>query len=188
MKMRLVIAAAMSLLAIGCATPPMAEQQPTLGNIQLLRGAEMPMLSVGDFALAPGVPAAVDRSIAIRANTLSAPAGSFSRYLAQTLTTELRGAGKLDATAPTVISGQLTRSEITTSPPTARGTVGARFIVTRGGRTIYDSELTASEDWDSSFIGAIAIPAAMDRYTALYPALVTRLLSDPDFRSAVQQP
>lgn len=187
MSTRSILTALLCLFAVGCATPPMAEQQPTLANIQLARGAEMPMFSLGDFGLAPGKPAGMDRSITIRASTLSAPGGSFAQYLRQTLETELRGAGKLDAAAPTTISGQLTRSEIATNPPTARGTLAARFIATRNGQVIYDRELTVSEDWGSSFIGAVAIPLAMDRYTALYPELVTALLSDPEFRTAVRQ-
>jgi hypothetical protein len=178
---------ALSALLAACTTT-MAAQQPTLRNIQALRAPEIPALSLGAFELAPGLPARMDRSISIRADSVKAPGdGSFSHYLRQTFETELRAAGKLDESAPTVVSAQLTRSEIGTALSGSRGELGARFVVTRNGQTLYDRELVVNGEWASSFLGAIAIPEAMDRYTALYQDLVAALLNDPEFHNAVRQ-
>lgn len=185
--MRLLALAALALLVVGCATPPMAEHRPTLRNVQALRAAEVPAIELGTFELAPGRPARMDRVIEIRASVLHAPNdGTFSNYLRQTLQTELQAAGKLAADADVVLSAQLTQSAIATSPPDSRGTVAARFVLTRAGSVVFDRELVVNEEWPSSFIGAIAIPQAMDRYTALYPTLVNALLTDPEFRAALR--
>jgi hypothetical protein len=50
---------------------------------------------------------------------------------------------------------------------------------------VFDQELAANDEWPSSFIGGIAIPAGQTHYTALYGKLVTKLLGDPAFRKAI---
>ena len=165
----------------------MALQQPTLGNIEALRVSGMPSFSLGAFEPAAGKPTAFDRSVVVRASTLHAPGdGSFAHYLRQTLEAQLQGAGKLEASAPTMISAELTRSEVSSSVPTAHGALAARFQVSRGGLAIYDREIAVQTDWDSSIIAAIAVPDATDHYTALYPKLVSALLTDQGFQSAVR--
>jgi len=184
MRVRLSLAGA--LCACACATP-MAEQHPTLANIQLLRTAEMPSFALGDFHLAPGLPARIDHSVSVRADSLTAPGdGSFAHYLRSTLETELRGAGKLDPASSIAINGELTQSAIGSDPSAGHGLLGARFRVVRGDHVLYEKELIATDTWPSDWIGAVAIPLAEDRYTALYPKLVTNLLSDPEFRAAVR--
>ena len=44
--------------------------------------------------------------------------------------------------------------------------------------------LTASATWKSGFMGAVAIPDAFNHPSALFPQLVTTLLSDPEFKAA----
>ncbi len=167
--------------------PPLPEHQPTMTNLQLLRSPEVPHLALGEFRLAPGLPERMDRTLQIRAELIRASGdGSFSSYLRQTLEAELTGAGKLDAASGTVISAHLTRSHVETGGNDATGVLGARFVITRGGQTVYDHEHVVNDTWQSDWIGALAIPDATTRYNALYPALVTDLLRNEDFRRAVR--
>ena len=188
--MRMLLAALAALGAAACTTlPPLAEHQPTLANIQLLRNSEIPPLALGEFSPAPSLSERADRALAVRAEIIRAPGdGSFSSYLRQTLEAELRGAGKLDAASGTVISGQLTQSHVNTGGNESEGLLGARFIVSRGGQIVYDREHVVTSQWPSNFIGAIAIPDAMDHYNALYPAIVSDLLRNEEFRRAVRGP
>lgn len=153
-----------------------------------MRSTDIPALNLGEFALAEGLPARLDRAVQIRAELLRAPEGTtFSQYLRQTLETELTAAGKFDAAAGTVISGFITRSEVqTTEGETSTGTLAARFIVTRNGQTIYNQEHSVTHQWASQYLGAIAIPEAMNRYTGLYPALVNDLFETNEFRAALR--
>jgi hypothetical protein len=50
---------------------------------------------------------------------------------------------------------------------------------------VFDRELTVQSSWESSFMGAVAVPAAMNQYQALYKMLVAKLVDDPEFRKAV---
>lgn len=166
--------------------PPAPEHRPTIGNVQIMRSSDVPALAVGRFALGEGLPERMDRTVGVRAELLRAPNGSFSDYLRQTLETELTAAGKLDAAAGTTVSGFLTQSHVETGgSDVSRATLGARFIVTRNGQVVYDHEHVVTDQWPSQFIGAIAIPEAMNRYTGLYPAIVTDLFEDADFRTAI---
>lgn len=174
-------------MTAACATP-LAEHQQTFENVQILRADSIPQMALGEFKLAKGLPESMDRTLGIRADSVTPPQGlTFSQYLRQALEAELTGAGKLNPAASVVISGELTRSAISTSGSTSNGTLGARFHVTRSGADVYDKELTVTESWPSSFFGAEAIPTAMNHYNGFYPKLVTQLVSDPEFKRAVQR-
>lgn len=185
MRIALALIAACGL-AVACATP-LAPQQQTFENVQILQAKDIPQMALGEFKLAAGLPTGMDKSLGIRADSLTPPPGlTFSGYLKQTLEAELTGAGKLNPSAPVIISGDLTQSRVTTTGANSAGILGARFKITRNGATAFDKELVVNEEWPSSFFGAEAIPEAMNHYNGLYAKLVTKLLQDPDFRAAVR--
>ena len=172
-------------LASACASS-LAPHQQTFDNVRLLQGESVPAMALGKFALAEGLPASMDKSLGVRADSLKPPAGyTFSGYLKQALEAELTGAGKLNPAAPIVVSGDLTQSAVSTSGQNSKGALGARFYVTRSGSKVFDKEVVVTGEWPSSFFGAQAIPEAMIQYNGFYPKLVTKLLSDPEFRQAV---
>jgi hypothetical protein len=162
---------------------------PTAGgeNTQALRAANLTPANVGAFKLAPGRPASMDKELAggLRGGNISAPSGSYSQHLKETLRAELNSAGLLDPQSKVVIEGQLTDSKVDAAIGTGTSRLAARFQVTRDGKTLYDKELVAEDSWDSSFVGAVAIPKAIERYGATYKLLVGKLLSDSDFRRAL---
>lgn len=186
MRIKLALAALACGFAAGCSTP-LALQQQTFENVQILAANDIPQMALGEFSLAKGLPASMDKSLGIRADSVTPPAGlTFSGYLKQTLEAELTGAGKLNPSAPVVISAELTQSRVSTTGANSTGALGARFRVTRNSAAAFDKELIVTEEWPSSFFGAEAIPAAMNHYNSFYPKLVTKLLQDPDFRAAVR--
>jgi hypothetical protein len=186
MTIRLAILAAACALLSACATP-LATHQQTFENVQLLRDDNIPQIALGKFGLASGLPAGMDKSIGIRAGGVTPPQGvTFSGYLKQALEAELSGAGKLNPAAPIVLSGDLTRSTISTLDSMSNGTLGARFYVMRSGAKVFDKELMVTEEWPSAFFGFEAINTATNHYNGFYPKLVTKLLSDPEFKKAVR--
>jgi hypothetical protein len=78
----------------------------------------------------------------------------------------------------------LTKNELSTGIGTGTATLGARFTLTRNGAAVYDKDLVAQQLWDGNFIGAIAIPDAINHYQSLYKNLVEKLLADEEFRKA----
>jgi hypothetical protein len=124
----------------------------------------------------------------VRASRASAPTGgSFAEYLRETLIIELKSAGLLNPSSPVVITGFLQESQVDPAISEGSAKLAARFVVMRAGSAVYDKELTVSSKWESSFLGAVAIPAAINEYTALYRKLVGVLLDDPTFQAATRK-
>lgn len=173
------------LLTTGCAQITMGPPQPTVENTQALRSRPLAPAQVGVFTLEAGKPAAMDRSHALRgANSVQSPIqGSFAQYLRESLVVELDAAGLLRPGAQTVITGTLLHS--TVDPAMGTASLQARFVVTRSGQQRYAKELGAHAEWESSFLGAVAVPLAAAHYQGLYRQLVGQLVSDPDFRRAL---
>lgn len=176
------------LLLSGCAQLRLGAPIPSIDNIQAARTSGITTVALGRFALAPGMSPSVDQYVTVRTNTLFAPDGSsFARYLRATLATDLEGAGLLDPASGTVIEGLLTDSRLDVPSGQARGSVAARFIVTRGGSKVYDKELRANAQWTAPFIAVEAVPTAMNQYSLLYRKLLALLLEDPEFRAAARR-
>lgn len=180
----LAIGLAASLQLVGCANISMSPPKATLETTASLRGAALTPAAVGKFSPDPAVS---DKSIGLRgANSVASPIeGSFAQYLRESLRVELEAAGLYDAASNTVISGTLTQSKADAAIGTGTGKLAARFIVTREGAVKYNKELSVDDSWDSSFVGATAIPAAANHYEGLYRKLTAKLLSDPEFRTAL---
>ena len=69
---------------------------------------------------------------------------------------------------------------------TGHGDIEARFIVKRGGTVRYDGTKSNHSEWDSSFLGAVAIPKGQQAYPTLVQGLLSNLYSDPAFVAALK--
>jgi hypothetical protein len=179
--------AALALQLTGCASINMSQPKPTLATTAGLRGATLAPATVGKFQLDPARPASEDKGISLRGgNSVASPIeGSFAQYLRESVRVELEAAGLYDKASQNVITGTLTRTEADAAIGTGTAKLGARFVVTRGGQVKYDNQLAVDDSWESSFVGATAIPLAASHYEGLYRQLAARLLNDPAFRSAL---
>ena len=183
---RLSAVAAMGLALFGCAALKMPAPSASAENLSTLRSANLAPARTGTFVLAPGKPAGMDKSLGgLRAASLEPSNGSFAQTLKEELTVELKAAGLYDDGSNIVISGQLTDSQVDAAIGTSSGRLAAHFTVTRDGKQAYDKDVAVDAKWDGSFVGAIAIPAAVNQYTALYKALAGKLFADPDFQRAL---
>lgn len=97
---------------------------------------------------------------------------------------DLKASGLYDANSPATLSGFLTESLLDVGIETGQSNLGARFVLSNGGKILYDKELKASASWSSSFVGAIAIPQGINQYADLYHKLVGMLFDDPDYQKA----
>jgi hypothetical protein len=169
----------------GCATqaPPYA---PTVDNADTLKQRNVPPMKLGSFTVQPGATGAT--SIGLRGNPMQSPVGAdFAAYLADALRKELVLAGKLDPASGTEVAGQLLKNDIAAAGiVTNSGEIEARFIVSRAGQVRYDQVLRAEMSWDSSLMGAIAIPKAVQTYPLLVQKLLATLFADSRFLAAVQ--
>jgi hypothetical protein len=172
-------------LTSGCALVA-PHYSPALENVQRLKDAAMQPAKVGNFTSTPGK--GNTNPISIRGSSLNSPyEGSYAKYLAQALEQELSLAGKLSPDAQMEFSGALQKNDISVPPMgSASGDLAARFVITRGGQTRYDQVKSIHDEWDSSFVGAIAIPRAQERYPIMVQKLLSELFTDPAFLQAVK--
>ncbi|RMS86242.1 hypothetical protein ALP59_01691, partial [Pseudomonas savastanoi] len=79
----------------------------------------------------------------------------------------------------------VTQNELTAGMGTGTGTIAARFTLIDGEKVEYDATKQVSSQWNSSFLGAIAIPNAANAYNPLVRDLLKALYSDPLFTQAL---
>jgi hypothetical protein len=177
-------APALLVLALtACVSPPAPKYQPSIGNTNILikQGAK---LGVGPFSAAKGVN---NRSLSVRASELTGGSdGTFSTYLHDAIVVELQTSGRYDAASALQLSGVLTRNELSSGVGTGTAAVGAAFALTRNNQVCFKKTLVAEHHWDSSFIGAVAIPAAFNNYPTTVQKLLNELFADSDFIAAVR--
>ena len=173
----------LTMALAACVSPPAPKYQPAIANTELLMKAPA-KLAVGDFTAAAGVN---NRSLSIRGSTLNGGSdGTFSTYLKDAMVTELQTSGRYDAASTLQVSGVLTHNELNSGVKTGSATVGAEFALTRNHELCFKKTLTAEHQWESSFLGAVAIPAAISNYPTAVQKLLGMLYTDPEFVAALQ--
>lgn len=172
-----------TIVLTGCASVKMEVAGATPATVEKLRASNMAPAMVGTFELAPGKEHFVDTQLGgLRGASLVPSKGTWSQHLKDTLITELTAARLYDTASRYVIEGQLIDSQVDAPAGTGTARLVARFMVKKEGSMVYDKEITADASWESSFMGAVAVPTAMNQYGALYKKLITKLVDDPAFR------
>jgi hypothetical protein len=183
------VALLVALVAIavssGC-TMVAPRYSPSLENVQKLKDSGVQPANVGIFDAA--VSKESPKAISIRGSSLASPYdGSYGAYLAEALKQELSLAGKLAADTQLQVSGALRKNDINAAGfSTASGNVEARFVVTRNGEVRYDQVKSIIDEWESAFMGAVAIPRAQQRYPVMVQKLLASLYADPAFLQALK--
>lgn len=185
---RLLFAAIAAAALSGCASIKLAPPQAAMDNVVALRGAEIPAMNAGKFALAAGKPASIDKRVTVRGSPITVEGGrTFSEHLKATLISDLTAAGKYDAAAPVVIEGELTDNTLNAAGTrTAEAFMAVRFRVLRGDKAVYDRRIEQPATWPSSFVGMVAIPDAINHFTEQFRLVLLKLYRDPEFLSAVK--
>lgn len=170
----------------GCANVKLDATSATASTVEKLRAAKISPAQAGKFELAPGKDRSMDTSLSgLRGSSVVPAKDSFSRLLKDTLIVELTAAGLYKEDANLVIEGRLTDSMVDAAIVTGKARLAAIFSVINSGKTTFEKELAVDATWDSSFVGAVAIPAAINQYSALYKALIGKLVEDADFKKAM---
>lgn len=180
--------AALALAALTACSTMAPKYAPDPVNVNLLRDGNLASARLGQFNVDARYGEDVNH-LTIRGGTFQSPyEGSFVAYLKEALRIELGEARLLDPGSTVEVTGFMARNQINAAGfSTADARVEARFVVKRGEQVRYDKVLSAMHEWDSSFVGAIAIPKAVDNYPVVIHKLLTGLYSDKEFIAALQK-
>ncbi|MDI1270673.1 MAG: hypothetical protein PSV40_16440 [Polaromonas sp.] len=176
----------MSAILAGCAGPA-PNYAPSIDNVEVLKkiGGNT-AVKTGVIDVAPGMPGG--NAITLRANTMLSPVGkNYGDYIAAALRQELELAKLYSPQSGIEISGTLLRNNIDAGNVSVNtGQIEARFLVKVNGRVLFDKIKRIERQWESSFAGAVAIPLAANNYPLMVQALVSSLVTDPDFVKAIR--
>lgn len=180
----LVLLAAASILSTGCSL--MAPQYTgSLDNVQKLKSGPLQALKVGEFTSTPSKENA--NPISLRGSSMDSPyEKSYAKYLAEALKIELALANKMAIGSEYELSGTLVKNDLDAAVATGTGDIQARFVVKKGPLVRYDQVKTVHHEWESSFVGATAIPRATQEYSNLVRKLLAALYDDPQFQDSTK--
>jgi hypothetical protein len=186
---RALLIALCTLLLPACVSVKLPPAQPVIENISALRDAGIEKVSVGNFTLAAGAPQSINKSASARGSPISVEGGgTFTDYLRKTLISDLTAAGKYDASGATSIAGELGENTLhAAGVKRADALLAVRFTVMRDGQKSYDKLLRQAAEWQSSFVGAVAIPDAINHFGEQFRLILLQLYRDQEFQRAVRK-
>jgi hypothetical protein len=181
----LTVLLASAVLAGGCSLVA-PRYTSSLENVQTIKDAGTQTASVGTIESGSGK--GNHNPISLRGSSLASPYdNSYAKYLAEALKQELSLAGKLAPDAQIEVSGVLQKNDINIpAVGSGSGDLEARFVVKHEGAVRYDRVKSVHDEWDSSFVGAVAIPRAQTQYPILVQKLLAQLYADPDFMQSLK--
>lgn len=172
------------VLMTGCAiqAPP---YNASIDNVSALKQGGQSTVRLGGFDVTSGAKGAT--SIGLRGSSMTSPVGgNYAAYLADALKQELQMAKRFDPAATLEISGVLLGTDIDPAIGTGTGFIEARIVVKKDGQIRYEKTKRGDAQWESSFVGAVAIPEAQKNYPVLVQRLLSALYSDADFQNALK--
>lgn len=180
MNVKFLLCSVLLLFVSACAQielgPPVASSK----NLSLLKSSPLSAMELGDFSATDG--ASWEKSISVRTNALKSPIDeSYSAYLKASLAVELNAAGLLSEDSDFTVNAVLLENEIDAAIGTGTAKISAQFKVDKKAITVFNKIITVQASWDSSFVGATAIPDAMNQYAALHRTLLSKLFQDDQF-------
>lgn len=182
MKLKVILLTVLAFVLSACTTtaPPF---QPDFSSTNQLKAEDINKLSVGEFTAAEEK---VEK-ISIRGGKMKSPYGSYTSYLETALTESLRQADLWDGVSNFRVSGVLEKNDFDASGISiGEADMSVRFVVTKGEDEVYNKVHTVHHEWESSFMGAIAIPNALQNYSVVVQKVLAKLFEDEEFIQAVK--
>ena len=174
---------AAGLFATGC-TMNGPRYNPFVGNTLALREAGLEQVAIGAIRKDPRAKGDVDR-VKARAMSVTSPYGSYTAYLREALATEFDHADLLDAGSAIRIDGVLLGNELARGMNKEYAALQAQLTITCDGRTAWQGTKSARYEWESAFLGEVAIPRAIANYQIGVQRLIAAFIADPEFAAAL---
>jgi hypothetical protein len=175
--------AVIGTVVISACTSVAPPYSASIDNVETLKKSGASPAAVGAFAASAEL-----NSISMRGNTMESPfGGSYGAYLADAIRQELSLAKLLDPKSNLEISGALLKNDVSVGGViTGSAVVEARVVVKRSGQVRFDKVISATMEFDSNFLGAIAVARGKESYPAVVRKFLTTLYADPDFTAALK--
>jgi hypothetical protein len=185
-QFRLMMLGGVILALTGCATIVAPNYSPNYEAIDQLKKISADHISVG--TVQPTDPNAKVNHISLRAASLGSPSGTFAKYLENALISDLTEMGFYDASSATRIDATILRNDIDISGiSTGSGVMEVNIKITKSGTVSFEKSYLATTQFESSFVGAVAIPKGQSEYPNLVRVLLQQIYSDSAFIQAIKK-
>lgn len=126
-------------------------------------------------------------NLTLRGGSMTSPYNnSYSEYVTKALEEELKLAGIWGPQEDIQITGTLIDNQIDISGfSVGTGSISVQFVVKRNNKPVYDKVISVKHEWQSSFVGAVAIPAGANNYPIMLQKLFAELFKDEKFIKSV---
>lgn len=183
--MRALLAMLVLTVLSGCAlTAP--SYSPFVENAQMLRDSGANKMRVGKFQADPKT--GNNETISLRGASMASPVGGkFTDYLEEAIKSELNAARLFDEKSEVELSGVLIQNDISVgSISEGTGIMEARIVVKRDNQIRFDKTKLVTITFESSFMGAVAIPRGVQEYPNLVQKFLSALYADKEFIAALK--
>lgn len=175
---------AIAVLATGCAqlkAPPYGTDFAALEQLKAAKPGSAKVMKVE-----PTDPADPVNNLSLRGTPLNSASGTFSKYLEEALVQDLKEISAYDPQSHTQIDAKILANDIDVRGfSTGTGVMEVEFRITRDGGPRLKKIYKAETSFDSSFMGAVAIPAGQAAYPQLVRELLRKVYTDPQFLAAL---
>jgi len=121
-------------------------------------------------------------------NSLVSPSESFAKYLEDAIISDLTDVNLLDQNSSLRLTVMLLKNDLDLSNFSyGYGSIQAQFGLNRDGVVLFNKKIAEQTRFESSFVGAVAIPKAQSEYPNLVRALLKALYSDQEFIDALRK-
>lgn len=172
------------LLISGCSTTA-PNYSASIDNIEALKKSGDFHAKIGNFT---SIASEENMNpISIRGSSMVSPyQNSYATYVGEAIKQELVMAKKMAQNADIELSGVLLKNDINADIRTGHANIKMQLIVKKNDKVNYDRVKSVEHQWDSSFVGAIAIPRAMQEYPVMIQKLLAQFYNDNDFVNALK--
>ena len=183
MKNFSIIALILLSFGLGGCSIVAAPYQASIENAQAMKSAGLPKMNVGTVQGNQK-----NQSISLRGTKMNSPTADYGSYIANALTAERKLANLYEPMSATIISGELLSHDINVGGfSTGTGVISMKFIISKNGSQLLEKTISADIEFESSFMGAIAIPNGQMAYKDLVQTLIKNALNDPEILAAIKQ-
>lgn len=178
-----------SLMAVfllaGCSIKGI-EFTPSFNSVNELKDADLKVLDVQKNNLSVEKKQAV--SMGRGSNKMISPYGeSFQEYLEFALKEELQQASIYNKNSDIKIKTELLTNKLNTGIDVGTADLSANFKILISNNEVFSKVYKVHHEWESSFAGAIAIPATIQNYPIAMQKLIDKFLLDKNVINIIKK-
>jgi hypothetical protein len=151
--------------------------------------SNLPNIKIGVSTFTDSNNADNKKQLSMRGNTVNSPYGqSYASYIENAIRTDLILAGRNSNDPDMRIAGVVIKNDVDASGINiGTGISEVEITFSNKSKVLLKKRFSQDHQWESSFVGAVAIPRAINEYGVMIEKLINRIFSDSEFMKAARE-